>query len=413
MASITTPGVQSALTQFDALGNLTSRADSAAGQPPQTFAYDRLNRLTTQDGASVATYDPAGNLTSRAGVGGYAYYPGTHRVQSAGGHSLSYDANGNVTAIAGPIPRSLSYLPFNLPSRISAGGNTLDYLYDGAHARIKETSQTAQGTAQTWYLGAYEEHTRTDGEVEQRHYLATPDGPVGMITRRSTSASVVYWHRDHLGSLVALSDPAGGILQRFAYDAWGGRTGGTAASEERGYTGHEHLLEAGLIHMNGRLYFEGIGRFLQPDPVVQAPYDGQNYNRYTYVMNNPLSLTDPSGYSWWTRWRRTIFAAAAAIITYGAASGWMTAAAIDGGASTAFAMLGAGGTTATLTPVGMAMAGAAAGFAAGGIQGGSVESAIYGAVTGGISGGIAGSFGNSWSLARVAAQTTTSAALVS
>ncbi len=64
----------------------------------------------------------------------------------------------------------------------------------------------------------------------------------------------------------------------------------------RGYTGHEHLDRTGLIHMNGRVYDPTLGRFLSADPIVQAPYFSQSYNRYTYVWNNPLGMNDPSGY---------------------------------------------------------------------------------------------------------------------
>ncbi|MCP3921086.1 MAG: RHS repeat-associated core domain-containing protein [Desulfobacterales bacterium] len=54
----------------------------------------------------------------------------------------------------------------------------------------------------------------------------------------------------------------------------------------------------GFIHMNGRVYDPEIGRFLSADPVIQAPYNTQSYNRYSYCFNNPLSYTDPSGYEW-------------------------------------------------------------------------------------------------------------------
>ncbi len=65
---------------------------------------------------------------------------------------------------------------------------------------------------------------------------------------------------------------------------------------DRGFTGHEMLDDLGLIHMNGRIYDPLIGRFLSPDPHIQAPGNLQNYDRYNYVLNNPLSYTDPSGY---------------------------------------------------------------------------------------------------------------------
>jgi RHS repeat-associated protein len=89
------------------------------------------------------------------------------------------------------------------------------------------------------------------------------------------------------------------------YDAWGAivkmQDGAGVSIErskmllDRGYTGHEHLLSVGLIHMNGRLYDPKLHRFLQPDNYVQDPSNTQNYNRYGYVLNNPLIYTDPSG----------------------------------------------------------------------------------------------------------------------
>ena len=64
----------------------------------------------------------------------------------------------------------------------------------------------------------------------------------------------------------------------------------------RGYTGHEMLDAVGIIHMNGRIYDPKLGRFLQADPVIQFPNYSQSWNRYSYVLNNPLAYTDPSGY---------------------------------------------------------------------------------------------------------------------
>ena len=64
---------------------------------------------------------------------------------------------------------------------------------------------------------------------------------------------------------------------------------------DRGYTGHEHLQGVCLVHMNGRLYDAKLHRFLQPDNFVQDPSNTQNFNRYGYVLNNPLKYTDPSG----------------------------------------------------------------------------------------------------------------------
>jgi len=72
----------------------------------------------------------------------------------------------------------------------------------------------------------------------------------------------------------------------------------------RGYTGHEHLPEFGLINMNARLYDPITGRMLSPDPYIMDPAYSQDYNRYTYVRNNPLIYTDPSGESFKDWWRK-------------------------------------------------------------------------------------------------------------
>jgi len=62
-----------------------------------------------------------------------------------------------------------------------------------------------------------------------------------------------------------------------------------------GYTGHEHLPGFGLINCNARLYDPALGRFLMPDPMVQDPASTQNFNRYSYCLNNPLKYTDERG----------------------------------------------------------------------------------------------------------------------
>ncbi|WP_437306261.1 RHS repeat-associated core domain-containing protein [Sorangium sp. So ce388] len=63
-----------------------------------------------------------------------------------------------------------------------------------------------------------------------------------------------------------------------------------------GLTGHEYDDELGLINLKGRMYDPRLKRVLTPDPVVSAPLFGQSYNRYSYVLNDPLNLVDPTGY---------------------------------------------------------------------------------------------------------------------
>ena len=123
-----------------------------------------------------------------------------------------------------------------------------------------------------------------------------------------------YLHKDYLDSTEVVTDENGYRLISFAYDAFGSRrhadwSKALTDSElktlaktlniknRRGFTGHEHLDRTGIIHMNGRIYDPVLARFLSPDPLVSNPYFSQSYNRYSYVLNNPLGMTDPSGYS--------------------------------------------------------------------------------------------------------------------
>lgn len=106
--------------------------------------------------------------------------------------------------------------------------------------------------------------------------------------------------------------------------------------------------------MNGRIYDPKLGRFLQTDPFVQAPKNSQNLNRYSYVLNNPLSYTDPTGFSFWKKVRP--FVAIAVTIYLGPAAALVTGSWVAGGAI--------------------------AGYVAGAIATGTVEGAFIGAAAG-------------------------------
>jgi len=118
---------------------------------------------------------------------------------------------------------------------------------------------------------------------------------------------MLYIHKDYLGSFETVTIGSGEVYEKLSFDPWGRRrnpenwTYYSTTTErtylfDRGYTGHEHLDNFDLINMNGRVYDPWLGRFLSPDPFVQAPTFSQSYNRYTYAFNNPLKYVDPTGY---------------------------------------------------------------------------------------------------------------------
>lgn len=118
--------------------------------------------------------------------------------------------------------------------------------------------------------------------------------------------TVRYFHTDNLGSVTVVTDEAGAVVERMSYDAWGKRRNPDGSDDSanvvkgqstpHGYTEHEMLDSVTLVHMNGRLYDPVVGRFVSADPNVFYPDDLQDFNRYSYVHNNPLSLTDPDGF---------------------------------------------------------------------------------------------------------------------
>ncbi|MEO7590568.1 MAG: RHS repeat-associated core domain-containing protein, partial [Byssovorax sp.] len=110
-------------------------------------------------------------------------------------------------------------------------------------------------------------------------------------------------HDPRIGSVTAVTDAGGVLEEAFYYEPFGQRTDAqgkplaSAPSEVRsGFTGHEHDDDLGLINMRGRMFDPVIRRFLSPDPHVTNPLLGQSYNRYSYVLDNPTNLIDPTGF---------------------------------------------------------------------------------------------------------------------
>ncbi|MFZ5430470.1 MAG: RHS repeat-associated core domain-containing protein [Bacteroidota bacterium] len=127
---------------------------------------------------------------------------------------------------------------------------------------------------------------------------------VAVAKKTGTGSWVVYnIFRDHLGTITHLKN--GSTIDEYSFDSWGRRrdkdnwsytlSGEPALFADRGFTSHEYLEDFKLYNMNGRLYDPVVGRFLNPDPYIADPSFTQSYNRYSYVLNNPLKYNDPTG----------------------------------------------------------------------------------------------------------------------
>ncbi len=306
--------IQNLSYEYDSLNNLMSRTTERTSDYgvieeyiSESFGYDAGNRLTdtlTTDYFGIrqhieTRYNELGNLIHKTGVGDLLYQKtgnaSIHAVTQNGSKIYEYDVYGNMARREG---KAIQYNVFNKP--VYLDGTT--FKYGPNHNRFKQTN----GNKVTYYLGGgtYEEVV-TAGTTTQKSYVG------GYFVQEKTNSEIKtsYLHYDHLGSIEAISDEFGYFVTRLSFDPWGKRQKDDwepgllnpsyleALPTTKGFTGHEQLDHLGLIHMNGRVYDPMIGRFLSADILIQAPNNSQNYNRYTYVMNNPLSLVDPTGYS--------------------------------------------------------------------------------------------------------------------
>ncbi|TQV70787.1 hypothetical protein FKG94_20905 [Exilibacterium tricleocarpae] len=341
--------LQDVTYDWDTLGNLTRRHNrSGTKNIEETFLYDGLNRLTqtqvTGGDRTTVTYDAFGNietkntyrsdstLNTHASVGTYSYGAGTagdHAVTGTtiGNKTYSYDSNGNMTGDSDG--RSITYSTFDKPLSISKGSHTTRFQYGPDRARYKRVDDANGEVTSTLYIGSVEKITRPDGSKEVKRYL----NGVAIITlnyesdNQFSNAQEMYLYKDHLGSIDIITDKVGSIVQEMSFDAWGKRraavdwTALTAGelvlfphtNTTRGFTGHEMLDEVGLVHMNGRIYDPHLGRFVQADPFIDGVSITQGYNRYSYVHNNPLNATDPTGHFAVTLFAAIVLAAEAAV----------------------------------------------------------------------------------------------------
>lgn len=330
------------------------------GAISESFGHDALGRLKTYTVLAPAIpggtgsrtvelkYNALGMLLNKSDVGIYSYVAAggmrPHAVQilkeQSGDTSYQYDDNGNRTGSlqGGTLVSSIQYdSATNQPLTASANGATYAWLYDENRQRTKEVHSAGGVSRTTWMmhpdaaggLGFEREviGANTAG-ASNRHYISAGGATVAVIVSQGNlpvatgtqpadaaavyAVKVEYWHRDHLGSLAATTDHQGAVTARYAYDPFGKRRfadgrydengavvadwNGTSRGTDRGFTGHEHLDDIGIIHMNGRLYDPKLGRFVSADPYVATPYELQGYDRYAYVLNNPLANTDPTGF---------------------------------------------------------------------------------------------------------------------
>jgi len=196
--------------------------------------------------------------------------------------------------------------------------NEIEYVYDLSGRRIEKKRN---GVTQLKFL--YDgDHILAEYDANDtllRKYVHGPciDEPICMIESSGTYAGTQYYHYDALGSVVALTDPNGDVVQLYEYSVYGQVAASDANHPNRFmFTGREFDKDTGLYYYRARYYNPEIGRFLQTDPIGY----GDGMNLYRYCESNPLLWTDPSGEMTSWAWFGFISDAINAI---GDAAGWI------------------------------------------------------------------------------------------
>ena len=286
-------------------GNLTLRKDNTRGLQ-EDFTYDKINRLTGF-GNKKMSYDVKGNITYFPNVGQFKYSASKPYALTAIASCEQGDLGGLENYRRG---QTVTYTNMMRPQSISENNRMTTFTYNGNGDRVKILTQRGDTTElERYYISEQYEIDKFVGGTEERLYLGGDAySAAAVYVRQGTGAwQIQYIGRDYLGSITHVIDATGTVKQELSYDPWGRLRNPVTQTlydidnrlklvlGDRGYTGHEHLTTYGLINMNARLYDPVVGRFLSPDPYVQAPDFSQNFNRYSYALNNPLRYTDPNG----------------------------------------------------------------------------------------------------------------------
>ena len=261
------------------------------------------HRLTSWNNGS-ATYHSNGNINTKSEAG-------TYRYTNFKPHAVDTIINPANNSLIHRPAQQITYNPFQKTATISEDGNTYSITYGTDGQRKKTVLKENNITTETrFYSGRYEKSTTSSGTKEY-HYIPTPSGTVAAHIRTGGSGTTYFLLKDHLGSIMKVVTASGSTIEEHSYDAWGNHRNPAnwnladfvSALVIRGYTRHEMLPQFQLINMNGRMYDPVIGRVLSPDNFVVNPFNAQNYNRYSYALNNPLKFIDPSGHKWkWWQW---------------------------------------------------------------------------------------------------------------
>jgi RHS repeat-associated protein len=256
------------------------------------------------DGALNALFkyelDPLGNrkiVSSYQPMNAIPSWPNTsytydkeNRLLTAGSATFGYDANGNLTKkTSGSDITEYGWDRNNMLAGLVHGGDIYSYFYDGLRSRI---ARTENSVGKRYVFGLAE--TDASGNITAYYVYG-----LGLISKITPTNQSYFYHFDGIASTIGMTDSAGNVVNKYAYDAFGKVLNQVETVQNPfKYVGQFGVMDEGngLLYMRSRYYDPELGRFISKDPIG---FLGGDINFYAYVQSNPINAIDPLGLQWY------------------------------------------------------------------------------------------------------------------
>lgn len=303
---------------YSIAGMITQKVTTLNGQlSTNIYTYDSLDRLISETVTSAGlepvervvnySYDLVGNRTQAVVNGttaGYTLGIGNRLVSwgTSGENTISYNTAGCVTQIyvSGDSTKVLAWNSRYQVTEVRTNGIVAEtYQYDALGRRISISDGST--TNYLVYDGIHAIAETDASETLLKSYTYGPgiDNILSMTVHGGTT-STYYYVKDHLGSVQAIVDSTGSIVESYQYDAWGNTTVFNGAGNQItqsaignrfAWQGREISWATRLYYFRARWYEPVTGRWLSNDPIGISG----GLNQYVFVDNNPVNCSDPLG----------------------------------------------------------------------------------------------------------------------
>jgi RHS repeat-associated protein len=289
-------------------GQISGITDSVDSGRNATYTYDSLDRLTNASTAGSTnypawglgeTYDRYGNRSIQAvssGCTGITCPTSSVTINTAtnriSGSPYTYDLSGNMTNDG---QNTLVYDAENRTvSATVTGSSSGTYTYDGKGLRVQRVSVVSGTTTTTVYVFS---NSKVIAEYDNG---ALPSAPTreyvyagGKLLTKIDTTGTKYYHQDHVSNRL-VTDSSGNTVTQMGHFPFG-ESWYNSTQNKLVFTSYERDAESGNDYAKARYYISRLARFSSPDPVAGDPSNPQSWNRYSYVLNDPINLNDPEG----------------------------------------------------------------------------------------------------------------------